>query len=74
MSIGDAISCQSFDDLGVRSLAHILPVEQGIPLKLLAVESLLERYPDVRGKVIMFVVVRDDGRRGDRYCDKTAPP
>lgn len=39
---------------------------QGIPLKLLAVDSLLEKYPELRGKVIMFVVVRDDGRRGDR--------
>lgn len=39
---------------------------QGIPLKLLAVESLLENFPELRGKVIMFMVVRDDGRRGDR--------
>ena len=39
---------------------------QGIPLKLLAVESLLENFPELRGKVIMFIVVRDDGRRGDR--------
>lgn len=39
---------------------------QGIPLKLLAIESLFEKYPDLRGKVVMVVVVRDDGRRGDR--------
>lgn len=44
----------------------ILLVTQGIPLKLLAIESLLEKYPNLRGKVIMVVVVRDDGRRGDR--------
>ncbi|CAM9666187.1 unnamed protein product [Scytosiphon promiscuus] len=43
---------------------------KGIPLKLLAVDSLLEKYPDLRGKVIMFVVVRDDGRRGDRDLRK----
>ncbi|CAM9278203.1 unnamed protein product [Laminaria digitata] len=43
---------------------------KGIPLKLLAVESLLEKFPELRGKVIMFIVVRDDGRRGDRDLRK----
>lgn len=49
-----------------RPLVAVPPFSQGIPLKLLAVESLLEKYPELRGKVVMFVVVRDDGRRGDR--------
>ncbi|CAM9218096.1 unnamed protein product, partial [Ascophyllum nodosum] len=43
---------------------------KGIPLKLLAVESLLEKYPELRGKVVMFVVVRDDRRPGDRDLRK----
>jgi trehalose 6-phosphate synthase/phosphatase len=43
---------------------------KGIPLKLLAMESLLERYPHWRGRVMMFAVVRDRGRKGDRPLRK----
>ncbi|CAM9120754.1 unnamed protein product [Sphacelaria rigidula] len=43
---------------------------KGIPLKLLAIESLLEKYPDLRGNVVKVVVVRDDGRKGDRDLRK----
>ncbi|CAM9115789.1 unnamed protein product [Choristocarpus tenellus] len=60
----------SFEDRKVLVSIDRLDLSKGIPLKLLAVESLLEKYPTLRGKVVMFVVVRDDGRRGDRDLRK----
>ncbi len=48
-----------------------MDVCKGIPLKLLAMESLLERYPWWLGKVMMFIIAKDSGRRGDRALRKT---
>ncbi len=48
-----------------------MDVCKGIPLKLLALESLLERYPWWLGKVMMFLIAKDSGRRGDRDLRKT---
>ncbi|CAM9812881.1 unnamed protein product [Discosporangium mesarthrocarpum] len=56
----------SFEDRKVLVSIDRLDLCKGIPLKLLAIESLLEKYQDLRGKVVMFVIIRDDGRRGDR--------
>jgi len=41
-----------------------LDVSKGIPQKLMAIESLLENYPEWRGKVIMFAIIRDRKRKG----------
>ncbi len=48
-----------------------MDVCKGIPLKLLAMESLLERHPWWRGRVTMFIIAKDQGRRGDRDLRKT---
>ncbi|CAM9298393.1 unnamed protein product, partial [Chrysoparadoxa australica] len=44
---------------------------KGIPLKLLAMESLLETYPQWRTKLQMFVVVKDRRYKGDRGLRKS---
>lgn len=43
-----------------------LDLVKGIPLKMLAMESLLENHPQWRGKVVMFSIVRDDRGRARR--------
>eukprot|EP00611_Tribonema_gayanum_P021695 TRINITY_DN4221_c0_g1_i4.p1 TRINITY_DN4221_c0_g1~~TRINITY_DN4221_c0_g1_i4.p1 ORF type:complete len:750 (-),score=199.55 TRINITY_DN4221_c0_g1_i4:3086-5335(-) len=46
---------------------------KGMPLKLLAMESLLEQHSEWRGRVVMFAIVRDDrgrGRGGDKALRK----
>ncbi len=48
-----------------------MDVCKGIPLKLLAMENLLERHPWWRGRVMMFIIAKDSGRRGDRDLRKT---
>lgn len=39
---------------------------KGIPQKLMALDSLLENYPEWRGNVVMFAIVKDRKRSDDR--------
>jgi hypothetical protein len=47
------VACQE------RRLNPDLYVVQGIPQKLLALETLFEQHPEWRGKLVMFLVVRE---------------
>jgi trehalose 6-phosphate synthase/phosphatase len=37
---------------------------KGIPQKLMAIERLLENYPEWRGNVVMFTIIRERERLG----------